>query len=372
MVSLLCRNACHLSMDHSARCILGLVLLLACSTPLEAANRVTAVYGEASSAKYNQAKIVLKQEKVLEWFASGLEENGFAASLTVASAQCGKPSANYSSQTKTITICYELLEMINDKVEKDYEYPRDHLKMYNTVHGALFFILWHEWGHAVIDLFGLKPTGREEDVADQIAAFFMLEASAEPRMRSAAFDIAMVDAVLWFFESFKNTVSESSFSDEHSLNQQRYYNIICWAYGKDSTRYGYLEGRLSRERARRCRDEYIQMSESIPALSRQNTQKVAPGSGTQSSPPAASSPPPFQPQANQIYYHPVYSGLSISVDFRMILVNGLPPPRDGMPYPILLASLPENEWVQLGKADRLPLPIMVMRRGFDLMVQWTP
>lgn len=359
-------------MDHSARCILGLVLLLACSTPLEAANRVTAVYGEASSAKYNQAKIVLKQEKVLEWFASGLEENGFAASLTVASAQCGKPSANYSSQTKTITICYELLEMINDKVEKDYEYPRDHLKMYNTVHGALFFILWHEWGHAVIDLFGLKPTGREEDVADQIAAFFMLEASAEPRMRSAAFDIAMVDAVLWFFESFKNTVSESSFSDEHSLNQQRYYNIICWAYGKDSTRYGYLEGRLSRERARRCRDEYIQMSESIPALSRQNTQKVAPGSGTQSSPPAASSPPPFQPQANQIYYHPVYSGLSISVDFRMILVNGLPPPRDGMPYPILLASLPENEWVQLGKADRLPLPIMVMRRGFDLMVQWTP
>jgi len=354
-------------------CILGMVLLLlSCSTPAEATNHIRVVYGEARSVEHNQTRMALVKQKYLEDFASGLESLQFPGTLTLASAQCGKPSANYSSQTKTITLCYELMLMIANKLDEQYEYPRDQVKGSRTFYGALSFILFHEFGHALIDLYGIRTMGREEDVADQMAAAVILESSANPRVRSEAIDIMEIDGALWFFEFSKKAISESSFSDEHSLNQQRYYNLICWAYGKDSIRYGYLEGHLKRERARRCGDEYRQLHEGFLIMMRQYIPQEAPRSGTQSSRAAASNSPPFQPQANQRYNHPVYSELSISVDFRMILVNGLPPPYNGLPMPIELSSLPNNQWVQLRTPREEPLPISVMRDGYNVMIRWLP
>jgi hypothetical protein len=88
--------------------------------------------------------------------------------------------------------------------------------------------------------------------------------------------------------------------------------------------------------------------------------------------------PPFQPQLRQKYYHPLYEELSISIDSRMILVNGLPPPYDGLPMPIELSELPENKWIQLRTPRKEPLPVAVVRdscnvmRGCNVMAQWLP
>jgi hypothetical protein len=49
-----------------------------------------------------------------------------------------------------------------------------------------------------------------------------------------------------------------AFWDEHSLNEQRYYNLVCMIYGSDPKRFANLVGddMLPAERAGRCRGEF--------------------------------------------------------------------------------------------------------------------
>ena len=59
------------------------------------------------------------------------------------------------------------------------------------------------------------------------------------------------------------------FWDEHSLDEQRYFNIVCWVYGSAPEKYQSLLGRewgLPRERAERCAGEYDRMSRAWNAV----------------------------------------------------------------------------------------------------------
>ena len=46
------------------------------------------------------------------------------------------------------------------------------------------------------------------------------------------------------------------FADEHSLDQQRVYSIVCWVYGSNEKKYSYLEDILPESRLVRCHNEY--------------------------------------------------------------------------------------------------------------------
>ena len=63
-------------------------------------------------------------------------------------------------------------------------------------------------------------------------------------------------------------MDDLSFWDEHSLDEQRFYNILCWIYGKDSEGYQYLvdDETLPTDRAERCPAEYDRMNRSWEAL----------------------------------------------------------------------------------------------------------
>lgn len=122
--------------------------------------------------------------------------------------------------------------------------------------GIISMIFFHELGHMVIDVFQLPATGREEDSADQLAALVLLSDSAEGAQ--AALDAAQG----WFDASAGTQPSTADFSDEHSLNEQRGYNLVCWVYGSDSTAYADLvapTGVLPAARAVRCETEYAQL-----------------------------------------------------------------------------------------------------------------
>ncbi len=85
---------------------------------------------------------------------------------------------------------------------------------------------------------------------------------------------------------------------------------------------------------------------------------------------------PFQSQLQENYYYPVYQELSLFIDTRMIIVNGLPPPYSGLPYPTLLSELPQNRWVRVRTPRGEPLPVRVicgscnLMRGCNVAVQW--
>jgi Putative metallopeptidase len=92
------------------------------------------------------------------------------------------------------------------------------------------FFFYHELGHALIDTLELPVLGREEDAADGLAAYLILELTNEPEVALAAARQFLLES-----ETYEND-EEDDFYDEHSLDRQRFYNIVAWVYGSDPDR----------------------------------------------------------------------------------------------------------------------------------------
>lgn len=255
-------------------------------------------------------------------------------------------------------MCYEMIHFLENQAEKDFGRSSDSARL---VIGAMAFLFNHELGHAFIDLYNVPAYAREEDVADQFALLSLEALSPE-------FAEMYLSGALWLFrKSEKGELSEETFRDEHSMSRQRYYHIMCWAYGKDSSRYGSFEDKLQ-DRAPRCKDEYEKGLASFRAVWQQGIQRGnREGDGLDLQPTTGS--PTFQVLVNQVYSHPSYPMFKFGFDGEMVLVM-----QEHVPIPLAmlqLSSFPDGQWVPLQSIDQRQLPIMIMRRGRNLMAQWT-
>jgi hypothetical protein len=78
----------------------------------------------------------------------------------------------------------------------------------------------------------------------------------------------VLDAAVSFSKQASGELDDLAFADEHSLDQQRYYNIICLLYGQDEERFASLvkDGTLPPARAERCSDEFARVDKAWDAL----------------------------------------------------------------------------------------------------------
>ena len=172
---------------------------------------------------------------------------------------CDMENAFYNPEDKTITFCNELLSSMAKKVvDKD--------KDAGNFTGAIYFVLFHEMGHALIDALDLPITGREEDVADQFSIWNMLT----DYERGAENETAMVNAVNGAITFFSNDtlVTEAHLADEHSLDGQRFNNVLCWAYGSSIPQFSVIAETemLPADRLQRCSGEYARLNKGMTAL----------------------------------------------------------------------------------------------------------
>lgn len=104
----------------------------------------------------------------------------------------------------------------------------------------------------LIDIYDLPTTGREEDVADQLAAFELLSPNDDGKVDAdyvqAARDTAREYNVL---SAEGGELEKEAFADVHTLNQARAYNFECWIYGSDPKANADLveDGSLPEDRA---------------------------------------------------------------------------------------------------------------------------
>jgi len=122
--------------------------------------------------------------------------------------------------------------------------------------GNMEFILFHEMAHALIGELGLPVLGREEDAADSLATILMI-----PDEPDEAMDAAVAAAAEGWFQSYEASggdTAELAFWDEHGLDPQRAFAIVCLMYGSDPERYQQFadEMGLPPERQETCPNDY--------------------------------------------------------------------------------------------------------------------
>ena len=213
------------------------------------------VYVQVENEKYAEFNRRFKDQKVIEDITDSLNEAlALPVDVNVTFKDCGQINAWYYPNTKTVTMCYEFMEFFYDKA---IEMGKSEEEANQIMIGATLFFFFHELGHCLIDVYDLPATGREEDSVDQLSTYILMDEMDEEGQTSAAAGALMFRAM-----AETEQTSEGTFADEHSLSSQRFYNLVCWMYGRDEDRYGFFveNGILPEARAARCSTEYQKMS----------------------------------------------------------------------------------------------------------------
>jgi hypothetical protein len=143
--------------------------------------------------------------------------------------------------------------------------PEDRANAVQFVFGNMLFVLLHELAHAAIADLEIPVLGREEDAADEFAIVRMLWVGTALTQR------VLADATKgWFFSARRDRKEGEplAFYDEHSLDQQRAYQVVCLMVGHDPNEMVELanEMKLPNDRRESCKRDFAKASASWAAV----------------------------------------------------------------------------------------------------------
>ena len=262
-------------------------------------------YVAPTDPKHQLLYELLKGRGVLEKLQQLLSPFLWPRTLTLKLEGCdGEVNAWY--ENATVTVCYEYLDDVWRNAPK--KTTRSGLAPIDAVLGPLYDVFLHESAHALFDLLQVPILGGEEDAADQVSAFIMLQLGKEEARRlilgtayaySVEFKPSIVPYVfiglgllliavgalaarLWMIGSgavvavfialylaLTSTYgARQQFADEHGTPAQRFYNLLCIAYGADPSLFADLVEKqyLPSKRAEGCADEYRQVAAAFNTL----------------------------------------------------------------------------------------------------------
>jgi hypothetical protein len=127
------------------------------------------------------------------------------------------------------------------------------------VTGNVLFVLAHETAHAMIGEMGIPVLGKEEDAADALATIVAV------KMQTAFADRVVVNAARGWFLGDQRDRKEGipiSYYDEHGMDLQRAYNIVCLLVGAQPDKFEGLanEVKLPEQRQASCQDDFSNAS----------------------------------------------------------------------------------------------------------------
>lgn len=136
-----------------------------------------------------------------------------------------------------------------------FEMPQDEAAA-QFVTSNVIATFYHELGHALIDLLQLPVLGREEDAADSLSALLTHQIWEEDAATQIIYDTAFAYAA--YAAEAEAGGWELPYADTHSLDQQRYFNLVCHFYGANPELRDDVarELELPKDRAMGCADEF--------------------------------------------------------------------------------------------------------------------
>ena len=218
-------------------------------------------YQDATSPEAIAGKKIYQDQKMLEDMADGMNYLlELPYDIPLVGLQCDAVNAYWNPELQQMEMCYEFI----DDAEKTFAEggAPDPLQRATDATDAVFF---HEMGHMVVDIYDLPITGREEDVADQVAAFMLLQPGEDDRVDAESVDVLLAMADLFdMWGQAAGDPDEAAYADVHSPDQVRVYNLLCWAFGADTDGNAVIvdEGWLPEDRAVQCEAEFDQINNS--------------------------------------------------------------------------------------------------------------
>jgi hypothetical protein len=231
-------------------------------SPRAKPNRIDIAYVEPTSADYQPIYKLLKEHHALEKIRDLLRPLRLPHRLLLQTRGCDGISNAWSNED-SVTVCYEFIEDIW-KSASARTTPAG-IEPIDTLIGPLADVFLHEAGHAVFSILKIPLFGREEDAADQFSTYIMLRFDKEESRRLILGSAYQYKADL---SSATVTMTQQKFSDEHGTPAQRFYNLLCMAYGADPKLFSDVveKGFLPADRAVSCDREYIQVSYAFDTL----------------------------------------------------------------------------------------------------------
>jgi hypothetical protein len=237
-------------------------------------NRISVSYVAPKNDAHQPIYLRLKEARFLERLQEFLSPVRLPRTLRVRTEGCdGEANAWYESDA--IVICYEYIDEIWKIVPA--ETTAAGVTPIDALIGPVFDTCLHEFGHAIFEMLKVPVFGREEDAADQLAAYLTLQLGKDEARRQIG---GTAYAYMTEAKATKEPLLLEKFADEHGTPAQRFYNLLCIAYGADPKLFGDLvaRGYLPKERAEGCADEYTQVAFAFnkllgPHISRPRTKR---------------------------------------------------------------------------------------------------
>jgi hypothetical protein len=253
-------------------------------------DQIDIAYVEPKDPAYSAIYEDLKKRQILEEVREFLSPVRLPDKVLIKTEQCDAPESPYQPGSP-VTICYEYiakLAALATKIRADGTTPRG-VTRDDAMVGAIAQAVLHEMSLVLFDQQRIPVWGREDDAADKLAGFLMLQMDNKTAHR-------LMNGAAFFFEASDRTWTGSEFADVKSTEAQRFYNYLCIAYGKDQKAFGDFvqpsgqqtggggggakrEDLLPQARAVRCPGEYADFKLGYdtfikPCLDQQRLEKV--------------------------------------------------------------------------------------------------
>ncbi len=169
----------------------------------------------------------------------------------------------YSSDDRALHFCYEWYKDVL-QFSPTATTPEGVTRA-NVIAGMWAGTLLHENGHALFDMLDVPVFGREEDAADQVAAFIALQFNTDVQR-------TIIKGFAYFWQMAAKAGNDPptpnnpnppkdaeqrclsdplcAYSDVHGTASQRLYNTLCLGYGQPRRLPGFCRDGLVAERAR--------------------------------------------------------------------------------------------------------------------------
>lgn len=211
-------------------------------------------YQTAGNTSASKTRTVGSNPQQLEKLISELNERLILPfDIVVSFEDCEQPDAYYDPEKHQITLCHQLIDDYYDLFAKKI---KDKTKLDHAVRSAIAATFFHELGHGLVDAWKIPTTGREEDAVDQLSTLVLIEGAENGEQ------MALDGALTFKLYADLAKGDKKIYWDEHSLDEQRFFDTICLVYGHDEEKFAYLveNGTLPEERASFCSEDYEKVS----------------------------------------------------------------------------------------------------------------